>query len=70
MKIYDLPKDIKVYKSGSPNQWKALELMDILPIDSFISKKTNRLIKIYIWTDVITEFLVQWTNNKPEKGVK
>lgn len=69
MKMYDIPKDVKLYKSGSPNQWKALELIGILPIDSFISKKTKRVIKVYIWTDEITSFLVDWSKNKPKKEV-
>lgn len=69
MKMYDIPKDVKLYKSGSPNQWRALELIGIFPIDSFISKKTKRVIKVYICTDEVTSFLVDWSKNKPKREV-
>lgn len=67
MKIYGMPEEVKLYKCGSPNQWRALEELFILPIDAFTSKKNGRLIKVYIWTDEITEFLVKWSENKPRK---
>jgi hypothetical protein len=70
VKIYDIPKDTKLYNSGSSNQWKALELLGIFPIDAFVSKKTNRLIKVYILTDEVADFLVKWSANKSKKGVE
>lgn len=68
MKIYDIPKEVKLYKCGSPNQWKVLDKLGIDYIDCFISKKTQRQIRVYIWTDVITDFLIQWSKNKPRQN--
>lgn len=67
MKIHDIPADAKLYKCGSINQWKALEKMNIFHVDTFVSKKTKRTIRIYIWTDEITAFLIEWSKNKPKK---
>lgn len=66
MKIYDIPEGVKLYKCGSINQWKALEALGIDYIDSFISKKTKKVVRVYIWTDEITNFLVEWGKNKPK----
>lgn len=67
MKIHDIPADAKLYKCGSINQWKALEKMSIFHVDTFVSKKTKRTIRVYIWTDEITDFLIEWSKNKPKK---
>lgn len=66
MKIYDIPEGVKLYKCGSINQWKVLEALGIDYIDSFISKKTKKVVRVYIWTDEITNFLVEWGKNKPK----
>jgi hypothetical protein len=70
MKIYDVEKTpAKLYYCGSPPLKDFIENNGIVHVNSYINKRTERTIWIFIMTDELSNLLTIWSNNRDKKGV-
>ena len=57
---------IKLYNCGSQRLSHAIRTkLNIVPIDIYRHKKTGKLINVFIMTNELSNFLTEWSNNRP-----
>lgn len=61
-------KKVKTYSCGSQKLSHEIRTkLDMVPIDIYKHRTTGKLINVFIMTDELSDFLKQWTANKPNK---
>lgn len=68
--INELEQDNKVrtYSCGSQRLSHAIiTKLGMVPIDVYQHNKTGRYINVFIMTDELSKFLIEWSNNNPKK---
>ena len=65
----DKLKDVKKYTCGSPNLNAYLEENGIKSVYSYklSAAKHNKTMWVFIMTPELSQLLIQWSNNKPNK---
>lgn len=62
-------KDVKTYSCGSQRLSHAIRTqLNMVPVQTYEHKKTGKLINVYIMTKELSDFLTQWTKNRPNKN--
>lgn len=56
--------EVKFFKCGSLKLARFLYSKEIVPVSSFISTKTGKLIYKYVKSDILDAALTEWQNNK------
>lgn len=56
--------EIKFFKCGSLKLAKFLYQKEIVPVSSFVSSKTGKLIYKYVKSKELDKALTEWSNNK------
>lgn len=69
--IKELQKNqsLEIYNCGSQKLSHEIRTkLNLVPVDIYKHKKTGKLINVYIMTDELSKFLIDWTNNRPLKN--
>lgn len=61
-------KDIQIYNCGSQRLSHAIKTkLGMAPITIYKHKNTGKIINVFVMTNELSEFLKEWSKNKPEK---
>lgn len=62
-------KQIDTYSCGSQKLSHEIRTrLNLVPINVYKHKKTGKLVNVFIMTKELSEFLTNWTNNRPNKS--
>ena len=62
-------KKVEIFNCGSQRLSHEIRTkLGILPIKVYEHRKSNRIINVFIMTKELSEFLTEWSKNKPTKN--
>ena len=61
-------KNIKLYNCGSQKLSHEIRTkLNMVPVNIYKHRTTGKLVNVFVMTNELSEFLKQWTLNKPSK---